>query len=162
MKNNRKGFTLLEVVLSIAVFTIIAAPILGLLVMTAKSGNDGSNVVRAEELKRVVINELQTAIEGGELGWAFTASSVGLYASEDLTESALSTDASFADQFKYFAVDVQDPVDVEADLDIINRMVILDIRWPAFVQSGASWIDNQANLMELNQIIVPVVLTKPY
>jgi len=152
-----KAFTLLEIVLSVAVFTIIAAPILGLLAMTAKTGNESSNVVRAEELTRVVANELRTAIEGGALSWDFTATNVGLFASEDLKESALDSDAAFAAADKYFFVDVQDPVGVILDPDSINRMVLLDVRWPAFVRG----VDNRANMLELNQIIVPVVLTKP-
>jgi len=152
-----RGFTLLEVVLSIAIFTIIAAPILGLLAMTAKTGSESSNVVRAEELTRVVANELRAAIDEGALSWGFTAADVGLFASEDLRESALDSDAAFGDEDKYFFVDVQDPVGVILDPYSINRMVLLDIRWPAFVQG----VDNRANVLDLKQIIVPVVLTNP-
>lgn len=156
------AFTLLEVVLSIAVFTVITAPILGLLAMTAKTGSESSNVVRAEELTRVVANELRDSIKNpGGLSWGFTAANVALFANEELTESALETDGSYANADKYFYVDVQDPVDVIMDSTAMTRMILLDVRWPAYVQSGGAWVDNRANLLELRQLIVPLVLTRP-
>jgi len=156
------GFTLLEIVLAVAVFTVIAAPILGLLAMTVQSGEDDSNLVRAEELKRVVANELRAAIENGDLAWGFDAESVGLFASEDLRESALEGAEGYEDQYKYFYVDVQDPVDALPDSNSLKRMVLLDIRWPAFARGSGGWTDNRANTIAMNQMIVPVALTRPY
>ena len=157
----RGGFTLLEVVLSLAVFLVIAAPVVGLLALTARNSDQQANAVNAEELKRIISNELIAAIDDTTLAWTFDASTVALYASENLEEIAFSSDGTFQDQFKYFSIDVQDPVDVVSSVDDIYRIVLLDIRWPAFVESGGSWVNNLSNETSLEQIIVPLVIDRP-
>ncbi len=156
-----RGFTLLEVVLSLAVFLVIAGPVVGLLALTARSGDQQAKAVNAEELKRIISNELVAAVDDLTLAWDFDASAVALFANEDLEQIAFSSDATFADQFKYFFVDVRDPVDIVADVDNIYRIVLLDIRWPAYIESGGTWVDNRANVTGIEQIIVPIVINQP-
>ena len=133
---------LLEVVLAIAVFTLIAAPVVGLLAMTAKGGNRELHSVNAEDLKRRVANELQ--VIDGALSWDLT-SPISLFATKELDDIA--ADLAAAD--RYFAITVRDPEGYTFGTNDYSRLMLLDVRWPVSDPGNAQ-----------SQLVLPVVVTR--
>ena len=178
MKWNRqtamgKGFTLLETVLSLAVFVIIVVPAIGLVALSYRKVNTEYQAPNAVEIKSLLEIELRGAIvvdvgagaNGENLEYnvfheSFLNSDVVFYASQDL-DKLEQEGASVADSDKYYKVTISNPTKYTYHDDDPYRLFLFNIIWPAFVpDSVGSFVDNEENAEALQQLVLPVVLNK--
>ena len=167
------GFTLLEIVLSLAVFAIIVVPAIGLVALSYRNVDTEAQAPNAVEIKSLLEMELRGAtivdIGAGPGGIdlvydvfhsSFLISDVVFYASQDLQE--LEQDgAGMGDSEKYYKVTVTTPVTNTYDEDDPYRVFLFNIIWPAFVPgSGGGFVSNEDNAEALQQLVLPIVIRK--
>jgi hypothetical protein len=161
---NRNAFSLLEVVLALAVFAIIVVPAIGLVALSYRNSETDLQAPNAVEIKSLLELELRGAetvdADDEDLTYrvfeaGFISSDVEFYASQDL--GIIKQDGATMDVGdKYYKVTVTEPVGyVYSDSDAY-RVFLFNVIWPAFV----SGVDNEANAEGLQQLILPVVLSK--
>ncbi len=151
------AFTLLEVVLALTVFIVIATPVIGLLAMSVESGQIGARAVNAEALARGLFNDIDAATPSA-LSWDLDATPQILYASEDLAEIGFAADVVAAD--RYFQATVREPIGSiynETINDNLHRLLLLEIRWPAYENGTPVPASSQS---KLDQMIIPIVVFK--
>ncbi len=173
VKLSRRGFTLLETVLSLAVFAIIVVPAIGLVALSYRNSNTELQAPNAVEIKSLLELELRGAtivdVGAGPGGTdliydvfheSFLLSDVEFYASSDL-DTLEQDGATMSDSEKYYKVVVSMPDGYVYDDDDPYRVFLFNIIWPAFVpDSGGGYVDNESNAESLQQLILPVVLSK--
>lgn len=139
------GFTLLEIVIALALFALVAVPAVGLAVMAARKNAEIINAENAAELKTRVDVALRASVgldtnDDGSLGsdnifrWDLSTSPKIFYASEDLMaigpEGGLSSDND-----GFFRVEIEDPVgstyNHNSGSSDLFRQVYFRISWPA-------------------------------
>jgi len=171
--HRKRGFTLLETVLSLAVFAIIVVPAIGLVALSYRNVDTESKAPNAVEIKSLLELELRGATivdvgagpRGENLEYdvfhdSFLISDVIFYASQDLDEFE-QDGASMADSEKYYKVTVTTPAAYTYDSDDSYRLFLFNIIWPAFVpDSGGGYVNNQDNAEALQQLVLPAVLSK--
>lgn len=171
--HRKRGFTLLETVLSLAVFAIIVVPAIGLVALSYRNVDTEAQAPNAVEIKSLLEIELRGAAivdvgagpSGTDLVYdvfhnSFLSSDVIFYASRDLDK--LEQDgASMADSEKYYKVTVTTPTTYTYDDDDPYRLFLFNIIWPAFVpDSVGGFVDNEDNAEALQQLVIPVILNK--
>ncbi len=158
---NRTAFSLLEVVLALAVFTLVVVPAIGLVALSYRNSNTDQQAPNAVEIKSLLELELIGAsvdVGGTEhlvFSESFLMSDVIFYASQDL-QSIEQDGATMADSEKYYKVTVTAPSGYVYDEDDAYRVFLFNIIWPAFVAGT----NNEDNAESLQQLILPVVLSK--
>jgi len=151
----KRAFTLLEVVLALAVFAIIVVPAIGLVAISYRNTDTSQQAPNAVEIKSLLELELRGAT--GVYLSTFLSSDVIFYASQDLDE--IERDGtSMADADKYYKVTVTEPEGYLYDEDDPNRVFLFNIIWPAYLPDTGVY--NETNLETLDQLIIPVVLSK--
>lgn len=148
-----RAFSLLEVVLALAVFALVVVPAIGLVALSYRNSNTDLQTPNAVEIKSLLELELREATDVFKL--SFLLAPVEFYASQDLQLIELGG-AAMAPEDKYYKVTVAAPVDYAYDEGDAYRVFLFNIIWPAFVD-GAS---NEDNIESLQQLILPVVLSK--
>ena len=170
---NKKAFSLLEVVLALAVFAIIVVPAIGLVALSYRNSETDLQAPNAVEIKSLLELELIGATildEGAGPGGldlvydvfneSFLSSDIEFYASQDLN-SIEQNGASMEDGEKYYKVTVTEPVDYAYSDTDAYRVFLFNVIWPAFVSdSEGGFTSNEANAEGLQQLILPVVLSK--
>jgi len=152
---------LLEVVLALAVFTLVVVPAIGLVALSYRNSNTDQQAPNAVEIKSLLELELIGAsvdVGGTEhlvFSESFLMSDVIFYASQDL-QSIEQDGATMADSEKYYKVTVTAPSGYVYDEDDAYRVFLFNIIWPAFVAGT----NNEDNAESLQQLILPVVLSK--
>lgn len=167
------AFSLLEVVLALAVFAIIVVPAIGLVALSYRNSETDLQAPNAVEIKSLLELELVGATildEGAGPGGidlvydvfneSFLSSDVEFYASQDLN-SIEQNGATMTDGEKYYKVTVTAPVDYTYSDTDAYRVFLFNVIWPAFVSdSEGGFTSNEANAEGLQQLILPVVLSK--
>lgn len=149
------AFTLLEVVLSLAVFAIIVVPAIGLVALTFRNTSTSQQAPSAVEITSLLELELYGATD--VFLNTFLDSDVIFYASQDLDQ--IERDGtSIAPNERYYRVTVTEPVGYLYDEDDPFRVFQFNIIWPAYLPDSGS--NNESNLETLDQLILPVVLSK--
>jgi Tfp pilus assembly protein PilV len=159
---NRNAFSLLEVVLALAVFAIIVVPAIGLVALSYRNSETDLQAPNAVEIKSLLELELRgVADPDGFDGYAFSSgflsggSTVVFYASQNL-DIIDQGGVSVGVDDKYYKVMVTEPVGyVYSDTDAY-RVFLFNVIWPAFV----SGVNNENNAEGLQQLILPAVLSK--
>ena len=151
----KRAFSLLEVVLSLAVFAIIVVPAIGLVSLSYRNANTDLQAPNAVEIKSLLEIELLGAsveVEGEDYGVfseSFLTSDVEFYASQDL-QTIEQNGASMSDSEKYYKVTVTSPVNYVYDDADAYRVFLFNIIWPA----------SEENEESLQQMILSAVLSK--
>jgi len=154
-----KGFTIIEVIVAVALFAIIAVPTVGLMTMAARKTNQRIGFADAYELKRRIVNEIK--LSGSAFDWNLQTQPIALYASRDLETVGFSDDGTLGDADKYYRIDVLDPVDYVHQASEPYRPFVLSIIWPAFVEATpGNFVNNEANDSNLEKIVLTSVLRK--
>ncbi len=155
---SKRAFTLLEVVLSLAVFAIIVVPAIGLVALSYRNTDTSQQAPNAVEIKSLLELELRGAM--GVFDSTFLDSAVVFYASQDLDEIEALGGGSMEDSDRYYRITVTEPEPAGStyNVDDPNRVFLFNIIWPAYLPgSGAN---NESNLETLEQLIIPGVLSK--
>ncbi len=173
MVKGTQAFTLLETVLSLAVFAIIVVPAIGLVALSYRNSSSEQQAPNAVEIKSLLELELRgaTVIDvgagpaGSDLIYdvfheSFFTGDVIFYASADLDE-LVQDGTGMTDDEKYFKVTVSEPSTYSYDDDDPYRVFLFNVVWPAFVpDSAGGYVDNESNAEALQQLILPAVLNK--
>jgi len=161
-----KAFSLLEVVLSMAVFAIIVVPAIGLVALSYRNAETDLQAPNAVEIKSLLELELRGAVtvDGGDtydvFHESFLSGDVEFYASQDL-QTIEQDGAAMSDDEKYYRIVVANPSNYIYDDGDAYRVFLFNIVWPAFVpDSGGGYVSNEANIESLQQLILPTVLSK--
>lgn len=167
------GFTLLEVVISLAVFAIIVVPAIGLVALSYRNSVSELQAPNAVEIKSLLELELRGATiidvgagpSGEDLSYdvfheSFLSSDVIFYGSQDL--DLLEQDGGgMADSDKYYKVTVSSPESYTYSDEDAYRVFLFNLIWPAYVpDSVGGHVDNESNAETLKQLILPAVLNK--
>ena len=156
-RKHRKGFTLIEVVVSIAIFAIIAVPTVGLMTMAARKSNNRVGYANAAELKVRVENEIRAS--DSAFDWNLDTTPIVLYGSRDLSETGFSDDEDLADSDKYYRVEVREPYGYDYATGDAYRSLIFLVTWPAYVEtSPGTFVSNEANEANLEQMVMTSVI----
>lgn len=172
---NRKSwaFSLLEVVLALAVFAIIVVPAIGLVALSYRDSETDLQAPNAVEIKSLLELELRGAtivdVGAGPIGEdlaydvfneSFLSSDVEFYGSQDL-QSIEQNGVSMADGEKYYKVTVTAPVDYAYNASDAYRVFLFNVIWPVFVSDfEGGFVNNEDNAEGLQQLVLPVVLSK--
>lgn len=149
----KSAFTILEVVLALAVFAIIVVPAMGLVALSYRNTDTAQQTPNAIEIKSLLELELRGAT--GVFLDTFLSVPVVFYASRDL--DTIGYAASIPDSLKYYKVTVTEPVGYSYDETDPNRLFLFNVIWPAFLDTG---VNNEGNLETLEQLIIPLALSK--
>ncbi len=161
-----RGFSLLEVVLSLAVFAMIVVPAIGLVALSYRNAETDMQAPNAVEIKSLLELELRgaTIVDGGDtydvFHESFLTSDVSFYASQNLDRIDQDGVGMISEE-KYYRITVTNPSNYTYDDRDAYRVFLFNIIWPAFVPDGAGgFVDNENNLESLQQLILPAVLSK--
>jgi len=162
--NPPRGFTLLEVVVALAMFAIIAAPTLGIITLAARKAHDRMGMVEADELKRRVAGELERmgAEEDDVLPtifeWDFAEAGEGgdgplaFYASGDLKTVKHAGDETLLDSEKRFRIRVLEPDNYDYAPSAGYRLLLFEVVWPAWIEtSGGNYVSNEGPEAKANR-----------
>ena len=154
---NKNAFSLLEVVLALAVFAIIVVPAIGLVALSYRNSITDLQGPHADEIKSLLELELRgVADPDGVVGYAFSSaflsaeSPVVFYASQDL-QSIEQDAASVVNTDPYSKVTVASPSGYVYQESDAYRVFLFNVIWP---------VSNEANPESLQQLILPAVLSK--
>ncbi len=145
-----KAFTLLEVIVAMAMFAMIAAPTLSLMSLAARKTGNQIGAANASELKRkiesavansVTISSLQNAFS-----WDLAGNPVALYASRDLVTIEYSGNTTSSND-KYYRIDILDPSGYIYDNSVSSedayRVFVFKVVWPAYIETApGTYVDN--------------------
>ena len=156
---SRFGFTMIEVVVSIAIFAIIAVPTVGLMTMAARKTNNRVGYANAAELKVRIENELRGS--ASLFQESFLSSEVVLYASRDLKVTGFAGEAGLLNSDKYYRIELNEPVGYDFDVADAYRSFLLLVTWPAYIEtSPGTYTSNEGNPSNLEQMVMTSVILK--
>lgn len=156
-----RGFSLIEVIVAISMFAIIAVPALSLMTLSARKANNRIGLSNATELKRKV--EGSIAESGSAFSWDLATSPQVLYANENLSEIDYAG-SGIADSNKFYRIDILDPIDYDSVYDESTdpyRIFVFKVRWPAYIETApGTYVDNQANDSNLEETVMTSAISK--
>ena len=140
------GFTILEVVVALALFALIAVPAVGLAVMATKRNADALTAGVASELKNRIDVALRALIDADDdddniLKRDLTSDPMVFLASENLLTIELLDEDSDTESIGYFRVEVDEPDQIvpyvsDATSPDTYRLVYYRITWPNNAPEG--------------------------
>lgn len=128
----KKAFTLLEVVVALAMLALIAVPAVGLATMAVRSSKEQMATGSASELK----NRVDTALRalGGEgvfaKGLIPTDGDLTFVASQDLRFIEIESSDLDTKNDQHYRVFVRDPVGYSYSADDSYRVIVYEVIWP--------------------------------
>ena len=131
----RRGFSLLEVVIALAMLALIALPVLGLAVMVADRSDRETDAYRAGELKRRIDIALSNDQDADGKPRLFGADWTGatFWASESLEyiEQADGAGSVSGENDRYYRIEIADPTNMSFDSSYdVCRTLVYRVSWP--------------------------------
>lgn len=126
-----RAFSLLEVVVALAMLALIAIPAVGLATMAVSRSREQMTVSNASELKNRIDNALRAYDSGAVFTSSFipSGSTLEFLASESLEYIELGGNTS-TENDAYYKVTVREPVDYSYDTEDAYRIVLYEVVWP--------------------------------
>ncbi|MCH6255285.1 prepilin-type N-terminal cleavage/methylation domain-containing protein [Puniceicoccaceae bacterium K14] len=163
MTGNRfrvSGFTLLEVVVAMALFALISIPTIALMTMTARKSDARLGVGKASELIALIDAEVTASFRSGGInnGQDLETTPLTLYASEFLDKFAFNG-VGFQNSEKYYRIKVTEPTGYSYSQGDAYRIFVYKVIWPAFVESGGgNYASNESTPANLEELVSPSVV----
>ncbi|MDQ8187565.1 type II secretion system protein [Pelagicoccus sp. SDUM812002] len=124
-KISKKAFTILEVVVALAMLALIAVPAIGLATMVVKSSKAQMASSTASELKARVDIALRALAEDDTLDDDLT-----LVATRDLRFIEIESNTSISTQDQYYQITVREPAGYSYSTDDSFRLIVYEATWP--------------------------------